>query len=383
VLETGVRDVVVRTITAGEVGRFNGELEAHHWLGYRLTGQVMRYVATVGGAWVALVGFGSAVLSCAARDAWVGWDRTQQYARLRHIANNQRFCVLPAGRVPNLASAVLARTLRRLGEDYLAAYGHRVVAVETFTDPARHSGACYAASNFTPVGHTLGFSRSAGSYHHHGNPKRVWMRALRRGAAAMLAAPFDHPLLIRSDTGHVDVNGLVLAGSGGLLSTLEDLVDPRARRGVRHRVAPVLAMAVVAGLAGAQSFTALAREVAGLPQAALARLGARRNRSTGAYVAPSEATIRRTIQMVDTERADELVGTWLSEQVRHGRVSMGQLGARLRPAPGHTVLTGLARHPVAARTRLFSALVHAEGAAAEKDQLPVCADGGDADEASA
>jgi hypothetical protein len=373
VLEADVRDVVVRPITAGEVGRFNGELEAHHWLGNRLTGQVMRYVATVGGQWVALVGFGSAVLSCAARDAWVGWDRPQQYARLRHIANNQRFCVLPAGRVPNLASAVLARTLRRLGGDYLAAYGHRVVAVETFTDPARHSAACYAASNFTPVGHTLGFARSAGSYHHHhhGNPKRVWMRGLRRGAAAMLAAPFDHPLLARPGTGHVDVNGLVLAGSGGLLSTLDGLVDPRARRGVRHRVASVLAMAVVAALAGAhESFTALAREVAGLPQAALARLGARRNRSTGAYVAPSEATIRRTIQMVDTERADELVGTWLSEQVRHGRVSMAQLGVRLRPAPGD-------------RTRLFSALVHAEGATAGKDQLPVCPHGGDADEAGA
>jgi hypothetical protein len=143
-------------------------------------------------------------------------------------------------------------------------------------------------------------------------------------------------------------------------------------------------MAVVAALAGAhESFTALAREVAGLPQAALARLGARRNRSTGIYVAPSEATIRRTIQMVDTEHADELVGSWLSEQVRHGRVSMGQLGARLRPASSHTVLTGLARHPIAARTRLFSALVHAEGAAAEKDQLPVRPHRGDADEASA
>jgi hypothetical protein len=337
----------------------------------------------VGGQWVALVGFGSAVLSCAARDAWVGWDRPQQYARLRHIANNQRFCVLPAGQVPNLASAVLARTLRRLGADYVAAYGHRVVAVETFTDPARHSGVCYAASNFTPVGHTLGFSRSAGSYHHHGNPKRVWMRALRRGAAAMLAAPFDHPLLTRPGTGHVDVNGLVLAGSGGLLSMLEGLVDPRARRGVRHRIAPVLAMAVVAALAGAQSFTAVAREVAGLPQAALARLGARRNRSTGAYVAPSEATIRRTIQMVDTEYADELVGTWLSEQVRHGRVSMAQLGARLRPAPEHAVRTAAARHPTAARTRLFSALVHAEGATAGKDQLPVPLHGGYADEAPA
>src|SRR5664280_2722644 len=52
---------------ADEVGRFNAELDAHHWLGHRLTGQVLRYVAVLEDEWVALVGFGSAALSCAAR----------------------------------------------------------------------------------------------------------------------------------------------------------------------------------------------------------------------------------------------------------------------------------------------------------------------------
>jgi hypothetical protein len=70
---------------------------------------------------------------------------------------------------------VLSRVLARLSADYLAAYGHRVLAVETFTDPSRHTGACYAAANFTQVGSTFGYFRSAGAYHHHGNPKRVWM----------------------------------------------------------------------------------------------------------------------------------------------------------------------------------------------------------------
>jgi Domain of unknown function (DUF4338) len=174
----GVADVVVRPIFADEVGRFDAALREHHWLGHRLTGQVLRYVAVLGGEWVAVVGFGSAVLSCRARDEFVGWSREQQYSRLRHVANNQRFCVLPAGRRPNLASVVLSWVLTRLSGDYLAAYGHRVLAVETFTDPARHTGACYAAANFQLVGSTLGYSRSAGSYHHHGNPKRVWMYPL-------------------------------------------------------------------------------------------------------------------------------------------------------------------------------------------------------------
>ena len=57
---------------------------------------------------------------------------------------------------------MLARVLRRLAGDYLAVYGHRVLAVETFTDPARHTGAGYAAANFVLLGETLGYARSAG-----------------------------------------------------------------------------------------------------------------------------------------------------------------------------------------------------------------------------
>jgi Domain of unknown function (DUF4338)/DDE_Tnp_1-associated/Transposase DDE domain len=356
-----VCDVVVRPIAAGEVGRFNELLTAHHWLGHRLTGQVMRYVATLDGRWVALVGFGSAVLSCAARDAWVGWSREQQYARLRHVANNQRFCVLPEGRRANLASAVLGRVLRRLSRDYLAVYGHRVVAVETFTDPARHTGACYAAANFTPVGHTLGFSRSAGSYHHHGNPKLVWMRPLRRDAAGILSAVFSHPLLSRWEGHVVDVNTMPLVGEGGLLAAFAKLTDPRKKRGIRHQVAAVLTMAVAAALAGAQSFTAIAEFVADLPQEALSRLGARVQPSTGRRVAPSEPTIRRTIKSVNADEADRLVGAWLLAQVRSGRIKAGQLGGRLALALDGKVLKGSWEELPLVKTTLFSALVHAEG----------------------
>jgi hypothetical protein len=114
-----VTGVVVRPIFVDEVGRFNAALTEHHWLGHRLTGAVLRYVAVLDGEWVAVVGFGSAVLSCRARDEFLGWSREQQYSRLKHVANNQRFCVLPAGRRPNLASAVLSRVLSRLSGDYL------------------------------------------------------------------------------------------------------------------------------------------------------------------------------------------------------------------------------------------------------------------------
>ena len=360
---------MVRPIFVDEVGRFNAVLREHHWLGHRLTGQVLRYVAVLDGEWVAVVGFGSAVLSCRARDEFVGWSREQQYARLRHVANNQRFCVLPAGRRPNLASAVLSRVLVRLSCDYLAAYGHRVVAVETFTDPARHTGACYAAANFQQVGSTLGYSRSAGVYHHHGNPKRVWMYPLHRDVRGILSATFAHPLLTGKDDHVADVNTLELAGPGGLLEALRELSDPRSKRGIRHQIASVLTMVAAATISGARSFRSVADYDADLPPEALTRFGARRDPRTGQPVAPSEPTIRRTVKDIDADEADTIVGTWLRAKVQAGVVSPKAwrglaLDGKTLKGSWEEIDTG------AGKVRLFSALTHAEGVVLGQRAIP-------------
>ena len=365
-----VADVTVRPISLGEVGRFNACLDEHHWLGRRLTGQVLRYVAELDGQWVAVAGFGSAALSCAARDKFLGWSREQQYARLIHVANNQRLCVLPAGRRANLASAVLARLLRRLSDDYLAVYGHRVLMVETFTDPSRHCGACYAAANFRQVGSTLGYGRSAGSYHHHGSVKRVWLYPLHRRAASVLSAPFDHPLLTRQEASVADLNALPLSGSGSLPELLERLVDPRARRGVRHKISVTLAMAVAAGLSGcARSFRSVGDFAADLPQDALERLGARWHPVKCRYIAPDEATIRRHVKMIDADHADRLVGAWLLGLVRSGRMTAEQAGAILIALDGK-VLKGAWEELPDVKVRLFSALVHGEGVVVGQRKVP-------------
>jgi len=358
-------------VSPGEAGRFRAELDAHHWLGHRLTGQVLRYVAELDGQWVAVLGFGSAALSCAARDKFIGWSREQQYARLIHIANNQRFCMLPAGRRPNLASAVLARALRRLPADYLAAYGHRVLAVETFTDPARHTGACYAAADFRQVGGTLGYGRSAGTYRHHGSPKRVWIRLLYRSAAQILSAPFDHPLLTREEPRVIDLNALPLAGDrASLLEVLGGLTDPRARRGVRHKVAATLTMVTAAGLCGyGRSFRSAADFIADLPQEALARLGARYHPVLRRYIAPEESTIRRHVKMIDADEADRLTGSWLLAQVMAGRVAAGDAAALMVALDGK-VLKGAWEELRDVKVKLFSALVHGEGVIIGQRKIP-------------
>ena len=139
---------------------------------------MVRHVAVLDGAWVALLGYGSAVLRCTARDTVIGWSDADRLDRLPMLAGQQRFCVLPGGR-PQLASAVLARSLARLPGDYLDLHNQIVLAVETFTDPARHTGACYAAAGFACAGPTAGYARGRGR-------ARV---CLPRPGEAVLAAP--------------------------------------------------------------------------------------------------------------------------------------------------------------------------------------------------
>ena len=55
----------------------------------------------------------------------------------------------------------------------------------------------------------------------------------------------------------------VPAAPAGLLQTLQRVPDPRKPRGVRHRLTTVLAVALSATLAGAQSFVAIAEWAAG------------------------------------------------------------------------------------------------------------------------
>lgn len=109
---------------------------------------------------MAVLGFGAAALACGPRERYIGWSDEQHFARLRYITNNQRFCVLPAGQRKNLASNVLAKTLKRLSADFEDRWGHPVVMVETFVDPARHRGTCYTAGGFELLGRTRGYGRS-------------------------------------------------------------------------------------------------------------------------------------------------------------------------------------------------------------------------------
>jgi len=315
VRDTWFSGLSVAPIRAGDQARFDAQLDEHHWLGHRMVGETVRYAATdANGEWVALLGFASPAFSCGPRDQFIGWSRETQSRRLRFVASNQRFCILPAGRRQNTASAVMSRALKRLSADWVDAWGHPVLLVETFVDPSRHLGTCYGASSFLRLGETAGYGRRSGTYVEHGQVKDVYVRALHRYSVKVLAGTFDHPLLStnpRSSVAQIDFN---TADLSSLIERIETITDPRDPRGVRHDFASTLVLIACATLAGNKSLVELSEWCDGSSQEVLTRLGARISPSSGLRIPPSYATIRRAAMAVDADEFDLIVNTWAAQQ---------------------------------------------------------------------
>jgi len=99
-----------------------------------------------------------------------------------------------------------------------------------------------------------------------------------------------------------------------LLDYLAQLIDPRHRRGRRHPLATVLAVAVAAVLTGARSLAAIGEWASDAPGQVLASLGVRRDPWTGAFRPPGEATVRRVLARIDADALDRAIGAWLAAQ---------------------------------------------------------------------
>lgn len=312
----------MRLIRPDETAWYNALMAEHHSLGAAASGRVLRYVAEAGGVPLVLGTFGSAAWRLPARDAHVGWSDEQRAERLERLCCNQRLCVLPAAAgTAQAASRSLAAMIRVLPADYLAAFGVRLAAAESFTDPSTHAGTVYKASGFSAAGHTAGYSRSRGTSHYvrNGQPKTYWIRELAPGALKALKAGFDtRPLTGRTTP---DFNELRMgAGAGSLLSYLAGVGDHRKANGIRHDLAAILVVVVVARLSGANSVHACGQFASKMPQEALRRCGIRCNERLRRYVPPSPKTIKRAVRAADAQAADEQMCAWLRAENAAGRL---------------------------------------------------------------
>jgi predicted transposase YbfD/YdcC len=163
-----------------------------------------------------------------------------------------------------------------------------------------------------------------------------------------------------------DAAGASSGSPSGLLLVLEGVADPRKRRGVRHRLAVILGLAVCAVLAGARTFTAIAEWAADADEATMAEFGITR--------VPCESTLRRTLQNLDADAFDDQVGGWTQER------TTPTPGVRRRVAVDGKTLRGSAvgADPDQPGRHLLAALDHAHGVvlgqvdvAAKTNEIPM------------
>jgi len=187
-----LRPLAVSVVEAGseDLRLFNCLLGRYHYLGHRNTvGENIRYlVRDCAGRPVGCALFGSAAWKCAARDAWIGWDRGAREAGLGSLTNNTRFLVLPWVTVPHLASHMLACLARRIRADWQSKYGHPIHALETFVDRERFKGTCYQAANWVRLGSTQGRTRNDRNHRLRASVKDVYLYPLIQGVRRELCA---------------------------------------------------------------------------------------------------------------------------------------------------------------------------------------------------
>jgi len=301
-----LREIVVRPVERFEEKRYQELMQQHHYLG-RLPkiSETLWYIAHRGDQWVALLSFSAAAWKCTARDQWIGWSSRHQYDRLKLVANNSRFLILPDWHVPNLGSRVLSMCQKRLPSDWQNTFGHPLLLLETFVDPQRFNGTVYRAANWLCVGETRGFRRTGKGYSAKTHsPKMVFVRPLQSNARALLSGPLLESTFF---TGGAKIM-ITAEHMRSLPQFFADIPDPRRIQGRRHRLPTVLAIAAGAVLCGMRGYKAIADWANSLGQKARERFKCRME--NGRCVVPSEYVIRDILIRVDPSHLDCALQKW-------------------------------------------------------------------------
>jgi hypothetical protein len=341
-------EVTTEPVTEPEpLRRLQKLLGKHHYLGeIKPVGERMFYAAVdARGHWLAVLVFSAAGKHLKHRDR-----------RLRLVANNCRFLILPQARCPNLGSRVLGLALDRLSPDWQARYGHPVLAVETFVDPEQFNGTVYTAQGWQELGLTDGCGRHRRDYYvAHDKPKRLFVREVTPNARRSLQAEHLKPALAGVEK---KAGARCYTKCPELKSLAEHFRDlPEYRERVEsYPVWSLVTLMLVAMLCdaprGQKDLAKLARR---LTQHQRRALGIRPN-PKGRFPAPSQSTYSRMLANLDPTRLNQAL---LQVQARvRGQPPPNELividGKEPNHGPGDSILSAVS---VPSQFYLGSALV--------------------------
>jgi len=179
----------LRLIERNESSLWNEYIGRYHYLGYTpLPGAQLRYLVLLDQEVIALLGFGAAAWQAAPRDEYIGWTHPQRKRNLPLVVNNARFLILPWVQVKNLASKILAMTVKQLPHDWHKQYQITPVLMETFVEIDRFAGTCYKAANWVHVGSTKGRGKLGPSGKQSVPVKDILLYPLRKDFRRILAS---------------------------------------------------------------------------------------------------------------------------------------------------------------------------------------------------
>jgi predicted transposase YbfD/YdcC len=124
---------------------------------------------------------------------------------------------------------------------------------------------------------------------------------------------FSHYLAAQSNQGSAADEECDISS---LLDMLASVTDPRNARGRQYLIGFVLAVTVVAVLAGARNYSEIARRAHDISQGMLMRLGAEWDWHRNCFRCPSRSVIRSVLAGINGDEMDRITGKWLFEKSR-------------------------------------------------------------------
>jgi len=154
-----------------------------------------------------------------------------------------------------------------------------------------------------------------------------------------------------------------LPSTTGLVQVLKQVPDPRSRRGIRHGLPGIVAVALAAVTAGARSFAAIGQWAGELTGAQLADLGLSRP------IAPDASTFRKVLARVDAATLDLMIGAfvWTRTRMVEGRRVIAIDGKTVR---GARTATTTAPHLVSALDHATGTVLGQLATAAKSNEIP-------------
>ena len=142
-----------------------------------------------------------------------------------------------------------------------------------------------------------------------------------------------------------------------LLELCDQLPDCRLKRGVRHSYSAIVAISLAGVLSGCKSYIEIGEWSERLSTKQLRSLGVKRKKWW--YLNPSESTLRRTLQKTDPELLDQIIGSWMRENLG-GKPGAIACDGKWLNGSGHSRPT----------TKLLSAMTHDSGVVVGQVEVP-------------